>query len=399
MEVDGDLVGKGILDGVRVLEIGHAVAGPAAGLILLDLGAEVIKLEKPGKGDLFRNLPGMGSSIFMAINRGKRSVALDLGNIEGYKLFLELVKISDVIIDNLDPEASKKLGISYDVLARENPKIIYCKITGFGGGPYGELPAYDPMLQAISGIMSVTGIPPDKYVRSGISLVDMAGAFNCVIGVLSALYRRMLTGKGAYIEVSLLDSAVYYMNYWISYYDLFKRIPEPLGSGHIFASPYGLFRTADGHVYLSIVSDEHWKRFCEALGFHDLLSDPRYKTSRDRVRHKKELELEVERRLNSIEIGQIFKVLRENKVPVAPLYTIDKLLEDPHVISRGVIGVMECGDGSVRTALSPLVIDGTRYSQIGCAPRLGEDTEHVLKNLLNLTDEAISELKRRGVID
>jgi formyl-CoA transferase len=389
---------RGILNGIRVLELGHAVAGPAAGLILSDLGAEVIKIEKPGKGDIFRNLPGMGHSIFVAINRGKKSVALDLGKPDGYKLFLELVKISDVIVDNLDPEASRKLSVGYDRLVEVNPRIIYCKITGFGEGPYGKLPAYDPMLQAISGIMSVTGIPPDTYVRSGISLVDMAGAFNCVMGVLAALYRRILTGKGAYIEVSLFDSAVYYMNYWVSYYDLFKRIPEPLGSGHIFASPYGLFKTADGYIYLSIVSDEHWRKFCETLGFYDLLSDPKYRTNQDRVAHKKELELEVERRLKDFRTSQLFKVLAENGIPAAPLYTVDKLLEDPHASSRGVIGVVECKEGGVRTTLNPLVIDGTRYARTECAPRLGEDTEYILKSLLNISDDVIRDLREKGVI-
>jgi len=390
---------KHILDGIRVLEIGHAVAGPAAGLILSDLGAEVIKIEKPGEGDLFRNLPKMGQSIFMAINRGKRSISLDLRDGEGFKLFLKLVRISDVVIDNLEPEASRKLGVNYDVLANENPMIIYCKITGFGEGPYSELPAYDPMLQAISGIMSVTGIPPDNYVRSGISLVDMAGAFNCVIGVLVALYRRVLTGKGAYIEVSLFDSAVYYMNYWISYYDLYKKIPEPLGSSHIFASPYGLFKTYDGFIYLSVVSDEHWRRFCETLGFHDLLLNPRYRTSQGRVMYKKELESEIEARLRNIKTEQVFRVLREKRIPAAPLYTVDKLLEDPHAISRAIIDVIRCEENNIRTALNPLVIDGVRYSRRECAPKPGKDTEYVLRNLLNLKDEVIQELRKRKVIE
>jgi len=164
-----------VLKGIRVLELGHAVASPTAGLMLADLGAEVIKVERPGSGDHFRDLPGMGPSMFIALNRGKKSVAIDLRDPRGYELFLRLVRVSDVVIDNLDLEASRRLGIGYEVLARENPRIVYCKIIGFGEGPYEGIPAYDPMLQAASGIMSVTGFPPDRYVRAGISLVDMTG--------------------------------------------------------------------------------------------------------------------------------------------------------------------------------------------------------------------------------
>lgn len=387
-----------MLEGIRVLELGHAVAGPAAGLILSDLGAEVIKVEKPDRGDHFRDLPGMGVSIFVALNRGKKSLALDLSKPEGLDLFLRLVRISDVVIDNLDPEASRKLGITYERLAGLNPSIIYCKITGFGEGPYGGLPAYDPMLQAISGIMSVTGVPPDVYVRSGISLVDVTGAFNCVIGVLLALYKRVLTGRGAYIEVSLFDSAVFHMGYWISYFDLYGRVPEPLGSGHIFAAPYGLFRVADGLIYLAIASDTHWRRFCEALGFKDLLDDPRYKSNQDRVKNKRDLEAEVEARLRGYRLEELFRILRENGIPGAPFYTVDKLLKDPHLMARSIIGLVPWGERSVRTSLNPLVINGVRYSRATKAPSLGEHTELILKEFLGLSDIDVQVLREKNII-
>lgn len=387
-----------ILGSLRVLELGHAVAGPTAGLILSDLGAEVIKVERPGSGDHFRDLPGMGSSMFIDLNRGKRSVAIDLSHPRGYDLFLKLVRVSDVVIDNMDPEASRRLGIVYDVLSRVNPGIIYCKISGFGEGPYGDIPAYDPMLQAVSGIMSVTGIPPDRFVRAGISLVDMTGAFHCVIGILASLYRRHLTGRGAYIEVSLFDSAVYYMGYWVSFHDLYGRDPEPLGSTHVFGAPYGLFRTADGYIYLSIVSDKHWRDFCEALGFRDLLEDPRYASNRDRVSRKAELEEEVGKRLSRYYTQELLKILHRRRIPAAPLYRVSNLLSDSHLASRKILGEVSWKGRAVRVALNPIRIDGERYSKQGDPPKLGGDTEWVLTSLLGMDRGEVEKLRRDGVI-
>lgn len=387
-----------ILKGIRVIEVGHAVAGPTAGQMLGDLGADVIKIERPGSGDHFRDLPGMGSSIFVDLNRGKKSVAIDLGNPRGREIFLRLTRISDVVIDNLDPAASKKLGIGYETLSRENPRIIYCKISGFGEGPYGHLPAYDPMLQAISGIMSVTGFPPEGYVRAGISLVDMTAAFHCVIGVLAALYRRSVTGSGGYVEVSLFDTAVYYMGYWAAYYDLFGIDPQPLGSTHIYAAPYGLFKARDGYVYIVIVSDSHWRVFCESLGFTDLLQDPRYGSNAGRVKHKDELESEVAKRISGYGVGELLEILVPRGIPIAPMYRVSGLLRDPHTASRRILGVVGWGGRRLRVALNPIKIDGVRHSIERDPPRLGEHTVEVLRNVLGLSEEEIEILRGEGVI-
>ena len=381
-----------------MIEVGHAVAGPTAGLMLGDLGADVIKIERPGSGDHFRDVPEMGPSMFINLNRGKRSVAIDLGKPRGREILLRLVRVSDIVIDNLDPAASKKLGISYEDLSKENPRIIYCKISGFGEGPYENIPAYDPMLQAISGIMSVTGFPPEGYVRAGFSPIDMAGAFNCVIGVLAALYRRSITGSGGYVEASLFDSAVYYMGYWATYYDLYGRDPQPLGATHVYASPYGLFKARDGYVYIAIVSDAHWKSFCEALGFTDLLQSPRYSTNRDRVKHKGELEDEISKRISRYSVNELLEILAPRRVPIAPMYKVSGLLRDPHTISRGILGAVRWGGRELRVALNPIKIDGIRYSVRGDPPGLGEHTAEVLREVLGLSDEEIESLRREGVI-
>ena len=387
-----------LLKGVRVIEIGHAVAGPTAGLVLADLGADVIKIERPGFGDHFRDLPGMGPSMFVNLNRGKRSVAIDLGKPRGREIFLRLVRISDIVIDNLDSAASRKLGIGYEDLSKENPRIIYCKISGFGEGPYEHVPAYDPMLQAISGIMSVTGFPPEGYARAGFSPIDMSGAFHCVIGVLAALYRRSITGSGCYIEASLFDSAVYYMGYWATYYDLYGRDPQPLGATHIYASPYGLFKVRDGYVYMAIVSDTHWRSFCEALGFTDLLQDPRYSTNKGRVEHKSELEGEIAKRISRYSVGELLEILIPKRIPIAPMYRVSGLLKDPHAISREILGTVRWCDKELRVALNPIRVNGVRYSAKGDPPRLGEHTVEVLRGLLGLSDEEIEDLRREGVI-
>jgi len=387
-----------MLRGIRVIEVGHAVAGPTAGQILADLGAEVIKVEKPDSGDHFRDLPGMGPSIFVDLNRGKKSVAIDLRDPRGYKIFLDLVRVSDVVIDNLDPEASKRLGIGYESLSKVNPGIIYCKITGFGDGPYGNLPAYDPMLQAASGIMSVTGIPPEGFVRAGISLVDMSGAFHCVIGVLASLYRRSLTGMGSYIEVSLFDVAVYYMGYWITYYDLYGRDPEPLGSTHIFGAPYGLFRTRDGYIYIAIVSDKHWREFCQALGYIDLLEDPKYRTNQDRVKHKRELEEEVGRRLSKYSVYELIEILGSRGVPVAPLHRVSTLLKDSHLAHRGIVGGVVWKGRLLRVALNPIRIDGSRLSAKDFPPPLGAHTLEILTKTLGLSVDDAEKLRAEGIV-
>lgn len=386
------------LNNIRVIELGHAVAGPTAGSILADLGAEVIKIERPGSGDHFRDLPGIGPSIFIDLNRGKKSVALNLRDPRGYEIFLRLVRISDVVIDNLDPVASRGLGISYEGLSSVNPGIIYCKITGFGEGPYENLPAYDPMLQAISGIMSVTGFPPDRYVRAGISLVDMTGAFHCVIGVLAALFRRSVSGRGSYIEVSLFDASIYYMGYWITYYDLYGRDPEPLGTGHMFGAPYGLFKTSDGYIYISIVSDTHWKRFCQALGFRDLEEDPRYSSNKDRVSRKQELEEEVGKRLANYRLKDLFEILSKSGVPATPLYRVSDLLQDPHLAHRELISSISWRGSRLRVSLNPIRVDGLRPVAKGDPPELGEDTEEVLTKLLGISRDEIEGLRRAGVV-
>ncbi len=258
-----------LLESKRVLEVSHAVAGPTAAQVLADYGAETIKIERPGRGDIFRDVPGMGPTMFLAVNRGKKSVAIDLKTKEGLSIFYHLARKSDVVIENLGPGVADGLGITYRRLKRANPRAVYCKIESFGKGPYEKTPAYDPILQASVGIMSTTGFPPDKYARAGISLVDMSAGLHAATGILALLVRREESGRGAELRVSLYDAASYFMSYWVAMYDLFGMDTFPLGSGHIFGSPYNLFKLSDGLIYIAIASDSHWEAFCTSLGFKD----------------------------------------------------------------------------------------------------------------------------------
>jgi crotonobetainyl-CoA:carnitine CoA-transferase CaiB-like acyl-CoA transferase len=387
-----------LLRGVRVLEVSHAVAGPTACQILADYGAEVIKLERPGTGDIFRNTPGMGPSMFLAINRGKKSVVIDLKSKPGLELFYRLVRLSDVIVENMGPGVAERLGITYRRIKKENARAIYCKIESFGKGPYEKIPAFDPVLQAAVGIMSTTGFPPDRYVRAGVSIVDVSCGLHAATGVVALLYQRTLSGVGGRLNVSLYGAASYFMSYWIALFDLFGKDTRPLGTSHIFGSPYSLFSTTDGHVYIAIASDDAWISFCKALGFTDLLADKKYRNASRRVKYKKELEEMIAKRLVKFRSDQLVKMLKDTGVPIAKLNTASTLLKDPHFLGSGLVGPYKYQGRSFRTVVNPTRVDGSRQYARESPPKLGSDTESVLKSLLKVGINELENLKEAGVI-
>lgn len=387
-----------LLEGILVLEVSHAVAGPATSQVLADYGARVIKIERPGKGDIFRDTPGMGPTMFLAVNRGKESVAIDLKEPEGLKLFYELAKKSDVIVENLGPGAGEKLGISQKKVRRGNPRAIYCKVESFGDGPYSQIPAFDPVLQAATGIMSTTGFPPDKYVRAGVSMVDVSSALHAANGILALLVQRGRSGKGGYLRVSLYDAAAYFMSYWVAMYDLYHRNTKPLGTTHIFGSPYNLFSTRDAKVYVAVANDSAWFAFCDALGFVDLESMKKYSTSESRVRNKKELEAAVANRLSKISYAKFARALSNKGVPFAKLNTAMSLLDDPHFRGREILKKYRYKNRPFRTIVSPAIFDGVRKYASRSPPEVGADTTHVLNALLNLGERQIARLQSERII-
>ncbi|MDG7000495.1 MAG: CoA transferase [Nitrososphaerota archaeon] len=387
-----------MLQGIRVLEASIAVAGPSASQVLADLGAEVIKVEKPGEGDVFRNTPGMGPTMFLAVNRGKKSVAIDLKTPKGLELFYDLAKKCDVVVENMGPGVAEKLGLSQERVRRQNLKAIYCKVESFGDGPYSNFPAFDPVLQAATGIMSTTGFPPDKYVRAGVSMVDMSTGLHAANAILAQLVERNRSGRGAYIRISLYDAAAYYMSYWVAMYDLYGKDTRPLGTTHIFGSPYNLFRTKDALVYIAIANDKAWQEFCKALGFEDLLATKEYSTSKGRVANKIELESKVARKLTKIPSSRLARLLHDTGVPFAKLNTAKSLLRDPHFIQRGILKKYTYKAKDFRTIVSPAIIEGRRPFASRSPPTVGQDTEKVLRSLLHLKKQQIVKLRSAKIV-
>ncbi|MDA4111515.1 MAG: CoA transferase [Thaumarchaeota archaeon] len=388
-----------MLESIRVIEVSHAVAGPTASQILADYGAEVIKIENPLGGDIFRDVPGMGPTMFLAVNRGKKSVGINLKSREGLSIFYDLVKKSDVVIENLGPGVAEKLGITYRKIKRANQRVVCCKVESFGSGPFEKVPAFDPILQAAVGIMSTTGFPPDHYARAGVSLVDMATGMQAASGVLASLLNRELNGgKGSELRVSLYDAAAYFMSYWVAMYDLFGRDTSPLGSGHIFGAPYNLFRTKDGFVYIAVANDSVWQSFCKSLSFQDLLDDKRFRLAKDRVSKKKSLESIIARRLRKMESAHIEESLLGSRVPFGKFNTVKTLLQDPHFLGKGIMKEYEYGQKRYRTIVNPVIVDGSRLSASGSPPVLGADTEKVLRTILGMNSTKLRELKTKGII-
>ena len=386
---------KTLLEGLRVLEISHAVAGPTASQILADYGAEVVKIERPDSGDIFRNLPGMGPAMFLAVNRGKKSVCVDLKTPEGLRIFFRLAGISDVIVENLGPGVAESLGISYAKVRRINRRIVYCKVESFGAGPNENVPAFDPVLQAAAGIMSTTGFPPDRYVRAGVSVVDMSTGMHAANAILASL----LAGrKGIEIRVPLFDAAAYFMSYWVALYDLERKDTKPLGSTHIFGAPYNLFKTRDGFVYIAIANDAAWKAFCKAFSFDELLENKLYQTNSDRVKRKEELETLLSKRLENFQADEISRKLKDTGVPYGKLNTAKSLLEDAHFLSRDILKSYSYGGRNFRTIVNPSVISGRRLFAAKSPPDLGADTSKILRSLLKMKPKEVSRLRKMRVI-
>ena len=387
-----------LLHGIRVLEISHAIAGPTTAQILADYGAEVIKIERPEEGDIFRFTPEMGASMFLAVNRGKKSVAIDLKKPKGLSLFFEFVKNCDVIVENMGPGTAEGLGITYRKIKKLNPFAIYCKIESFGKGAFQNVPAFDPVLQAASGIMSTTGFPPNDYVRSGVSMVDMSAGLHAATGVLALLNKRRETKTGGEVRVSLFDAASYYMSYWVARHDLYKKDTLPLGTAHLFGAPYNLFKTSDGYLYIAVANNKAWTSFCRSLGFDDLLKDKRFTTNSDRVKRKKKLEHFISTRIMKMSTSQLVKKLKDSGVPFGKLNTAKSLLKDRGLSGTGIIREYSYSGKKFRTVVNPSIVNGSRQFAARSPSKLGADTKSVLKSLLHITDHDIMDLKKSQVI-
>lgn len=371
----------GPLADLKVLELGNIVAGPFASSILADLGAEVVKIERPGVGDSIRSSGEAGDAIFNALNRNKRSIALDLKAEEDMEALYRLVDVADIFIENFGRGTPERLGIGYEELRERNPALIYLSIKGFREGPYGDHAGMDVVAEAMSGLMSVTGEPGRQPVRVGTSIADMGGAMYGVMGVLVALRERARTGEGQRVDGTLFESAAHWMGYWLTYADRFGRDPEPLGASHPSWGLYDVFETDGGWLFVGVTNDRQWQAFTAATGMADLREDARFDTAEDRRANKAELLATVQERLRGDDREELFARLTDANVPAAPVNQPSELLDDPGLEAANLIGRFradEEGSPELQTVLAP--ISGERFgpSQYRDPPAVGEHTEEVL---------------------
>ena len=391
------------LQGVRVLELGQIIAGTYGSQVLSDLGAEVIKIEAP-EGDLGRTpsvAPYKGlSGLFLTFNRNKKSAVINLKSEAGRQVFYDLVKVSDVVIDNFRPGVLERLGVDYPTLSRINPRIIQCSVTGFGsGGDYKDYPALDIIVQAISGHMAITGEPGRPPVRVGIPLADLSGGIFSCKGILAALYERERSGKGCYIEVSMFDTMLHLMSYIGTMWLTNGEVPQPPGSAHDYSVPWQAFPTTDSYVVVATRQESFWRKLCDVLEHPEFAADPRFADNAKRVRNRAVLVPRLEEIFRGRSTGDWLARLRAAGVPAAPVNNVDGAFAEPPVAEREMIVEYDHPQvGKVRLPGNPIkmsTMDGTISRP---APMLDEHTEVLLQALLGLSAEAIAQLREVGAI-
>jgi len=391
------------LSGITVLEIASAVAGPFASMMLADLGAEVIKVE-PINGDHARSwgppfYADNYSAYFASINRGKKSIAINLGTREGIDIARKLVSRSDVIIEAMRPGAADKLGIGYVDSARLNPGIIYCSISGFGQwGPYRNEPGYDIIALAMSGLMDLTGEPNGEPVKFGVPIIDIVTSMYCVTSILAALRMREKNGKGTYIDLSLMDSALSILTHQASQYLAGGEVPRRMGSAHPTIVPYQAFKGSDDKYFIVAVgNDKLWESFCKAIGREDLLLNPLYRTNPDRVRNREALIEELRATFNKSPSNHWIKLLKEAGVPVSPILNVKEAVESDHAKQRGaVLSLTHPRIGAIKVMSNPIKSNNMKVTTDIPPPMLGEHTQEVL-SWLGYSNEEITDLLRRGI--
>lgn len=392
------------LSGVRVLDLTRVLAGPMATCILGDLGADVVKVEEPD-GDHVRTLPpfypGEQSHYFLAINRNKRSIVVDVKTDEGRDLILDLAAHSDVVVENFRPGVMKRLGLDFELLSQRKNDLILCSISGFGrSGPLRDAPSFDLVSQARSGVMSITGEPDGPPTKLGLPLGDLGGGLWAAIAILAALHRRERSGTAQHVDLSLLDGLVGLLGYLGQLALMTGQSPGRVGSGHHHIVPYGRFETADGYLVLALHVGTFWRKFCQAVGREDLITNPRFVDTAMRRENRDELQLIVEDILRTKTRAEWEQLLTEADIPHGPVLDVVEALHQEHLTARNAImTVPHPTAGDVRMVRPPIRFVGEPPPQARCAaPLLGEHTRVICREMLGLDDAAIDQLHRRGVV-
>jgi crotonobetainyl-CoA:carnitine CoA-transferase CaiB-like acyl-CoA transferase len=388
------------LAGVRVVELGHIVAGPTAGMICHQLGAEVIKIEPPDRGDQARHMPALGSGMFPYLNRGKKSVAIDLKHVEGRAAFLRLVPTVDVVVTNYAPGVAERLGVDYPTLAAVNPRLVYAQIGGFLPGPYHDRPALDEVVQMMSGLAYMTG-PAGRPLRAGAPVIDMTASLFAVVGILSALLAARTTGRGRYLESALYEASLFYMGQQFATYELIREpsipFPERGAAGRNGWGVYDIFTTADGRpLFLAITSDKHWTAFCRRFGLGPPFDGPDYRTNADRVAHRDILIPTLRDLLGRWAYADLAAALLAEGIPHAPVRAPEDVLADPETVAG--MDTVHYRERTLHVPRLPLAADGAPAAPADEAvPVLGADTAAVL-TAAGLSPAAVADLARRGIV-
>lgn len=393
------------LEDVKILDLTWVLSGPYAAMVLCDLGADVMKIERPPWGDISRTsgpYQNGWSGYFFSVNRGKRSVVIDLATEQGRDLFLRMAEEVDVIMENFRPGTMEKLRLDYETVCARNPRIIYCSTSGFGQtGPYKNRPALDIVVQAMGGVMSITGEAGGGPVRPGVSYGDISAGLYTAIGILSALHERERSGKGQRIDISMLDCQVSVLENAIMRYEVTGKPPEAIGTRHPTATPFQAFPTADGYIVVALGfgSENPWNLFCGLLGVPELMDDPRFNTGPKRTQHHAELEPLLSAALRTQPSAHWLAEFEAVGIPSGPVNTIPQMLDDPQVQYREMVREITHHEaGTIRIANTPVRMSRSESGIKGPPPDFGGNTAEVLNELLGLSPDDVAALEEAGIV-
>lgn len=392
------------LEGVKVLDFTAILAGPFCTMNLSDLGAEVIKIERPKVGDgskIFGPFLNGQSGYFTLVNRGKKGVTINLKSEEGKKIVYELVKKVDVVVENFSPGVMDKLGFGYEKLKEINPGLVYCSISGYGQvSPHRDLPSYDIVAQGRAGMMSITGYPDNPPARVGSSLGDVSAGLYAAFGVVSALYHKERTGEGQLVDIALLDSVFAFEETNVVRHTIGGIDPVRVGARHPLSAPFDIYKCKDGkYVIIAIASNLHFNTLCELMGRPDLPKDPKFDEDWNRSDNDVELKEIIEDWLKDYTADEAIDLFQKNHIPCGPLYTIREACKDESILAREMlVEIDQPGMGKVRITGNPVKLSKTPPDPKHPAPLLGEHNKEILEGMLGYTDEEVKKLEEDGII-